>query len=475
MGVHGVLKDTKVFKFCFRADRVRSLKREVTIFRLLKDRVGNHPNIMGVHEVYFDKPPFYIVMDYAGGKDLPSWAAAQGGPEKLPLSLRLEIVAQAAEGLEVAHRSGVIHRDIKPTNLLLVNLPKSSDQVQVKLTDFGIGQVVSAEALQAITRLGFTQTMMSSSSPQTGTMLYMAPELLAGKPASPQSDIYSMGVLLYQLLVGDFSRPLTMDWIKNIGDQLLQDDLVRCFAGNPRDRFSSAAELAKNLRQMENRRAALLAESRRIEARKKRAYLLSLVRRTALVLLVMALLASAVYFIRELQAGKYGSVEIKTFPAGAEVWLNGSLMGTTPYQATHLTPGDFACSLKLPNQEPLETKITIEPKKQTTFLAVLEKPTGTNSVISSLVFAPSKIIVLESQGMVECMPAHGLRWVLVTTNEVLRVGDRLRTGPHSRVRLLSTDQTILTFGERTKIEIVPAGSNQRVRIITSGAVMGVDG
>jgi serine/threonine protein kinase len=116
----------------------------------------------------------------------------------------------------------VIHRDIKPSNVLLLDAPGTETKFQVKLTDFGIGQVVSAEALEGITRLGFTHTMMSSGSSATGTLLYLAPELLAGKPASPQSDLYSLGVLLYQLLIGDFSRPLTMDWIKNIEDPLLR-------------------------------------------------------------------------------------------------------------------------------------------------------------------------------------------------------------------------------------------------------------
>src|SRR5437762_7439467 len=85
--------------------------------------------------------------------------------------------------------------------------PKSeirNPKLQVKLTDFGIGQVVSEEALAGMTRMGFTQTMLSpGSSSHTGTQLYMAPELMAGQPASNRSDIYSLGVVLYQLVVGD--------------------------------------------------------------------------------------------------------------------------------------------------------------------------------------------------------------------------------------------------------------------------------
>jgi serine/threonine protein kinase/class 3 adenylate cyclase len=312
LGRHEKLKHRRVFKFCFRADRVRSLKREVTLFRVLKERVGHHPNIVGIQEVFFEEPPFYIVMDYAEAQDLKSWSEERGGVERVPLETRLEIVAQVADALQAAHEAGVIHRDVKPSNILVSgggalecggstgSTPLSiSDgsgsshpvrdqriqsavkpahlKVQAKLTDFGIGQVVSQEALAGMTRMGFTQTMLSpGSSSQTGTHLYMAPELLAGKPASTRSDIYSLGVVLYQLLVGDFTHPLTTDWTRKITDPLLREDLEKCFAGDPEERFASAGELATKLRALEKRQsevaqrqAALAARETAVRRRKK--------------------------------------------------------------------------------------------------------------------------------------------------------------------------------------------------------------
>jgi serine/threonine protein kinase len=118
LGRHEKLKDRRVFKFCFRADRVRSLKREVTLFRVLKDRVGHHPNIVGIQEVFFDEPPFYIVMDYAEATDLRAWCE-KAGFENISVARRLEIVAQVADGLQAAHEAGVIHRDVKPSNILI--------------------------------------------------------------------------------------------------------------------------------------------------------------------------------------------------------------------------------------------------------------------------------------------------------------------------------------------------------------------
>ncbi len=302
LGAHETLKDRRVFKFCFRADRVRSLKREVTLFRVLKERVGHHPNIVGIQEVFFDEPPFYIVMDYAEATDLRTWSEERGGVGSVPLAARLEIVAQVADALQAAHSAGVIHRDVKPSNILVSN-PESetrpaapgvkrgeNPKLEVKLTDFGIGQVVSQEALAGLTRMGFTQTMMSpGSSSQTGTHLYMAPELLAGKPASTLSDIYSLGVVMYQLLMGDFSRPLTTDWSKRIHDPLLRADLEKCFAGDPEERFTSAKELAQNLRSLAERQSAWVA-------REKTAYRRRMIRRAFAALVMIAAVISIVWY-----------------------------------------------------------------------------------------------------------------------------------------------------------------------------------
>src|SRR5262249_24995340 len=156
------------------------------------------------------QPPYYLEMEYVPGADLRVWCEEQGGVGTVPLERRLEIVAQAADALQAAHEAGVIHRDVKPANILICG--KGAGPMQVTLSDFGIGQVVSQEDLSGITRAGFTQTMMSRSSSNTGTHLYMAPELLAGKAASIRSDVYSLGVVLFQLLVGDFTRPVTTDW-----------------------------------------------------------------------------------------------------------------------------------------------------------------------------------------------------------------------------------------------------------------------
>ncbi len=319
LGRHEKLKDRRVFKFCFRAERVRSLKREVTLFRVLKEHVGDHPNIVGIQEVFFDAPPFYIVMDYAEALDLRAWCE-QERFETISVATRLAIVAQVADALEAAHDAGVIHRDVKPSNILVAAdvsrrltsttmvaaeasaaPARAQPHVHAQLTDFGIGQVVSQEALAGLTQMGFTQTMVSpGSSAPTGTHLYMAPELLAGKPASTRSDIYSLGVVLYQILLGDFTRPLTTDWARSITDPLLRMDLEKCFAGDPEERFASAGDLARNLRSLERRQSELAERQAGLVIREKAAGRLKVARTAATWVLILSVITVlAVYAFRQ--------------------------------------------------------------------------------------------------------------------------------------------------------------------------------
>lgn len=259
LGRHQTMKEQRVFKFCFEPERVRSLKREMTLFRLLKEKVGTHPNIVRLLDVHFDEPPFYVEMDYVEGQSLKIWCEQQGGVERVPVATRLAIVAQAADALHAAHSAGVVHRDVKPGNILIEQATEAAPVA--KLCDFGIGQVLSDEALAGVTKSGFTHSIIAeASAANSGTQIYMAPELLVGRAATPQSDIYSLGVVLFQLAVGDLHRPLTTDWPLSIEDAVLREDLARCFAGNPAERFGGADELARSLRAIDSRRAARARE-----------------------------------------------------------------------------------------------------------------------------------------------------------------------------------------------------------------------
>ena len=244
-----------VFKFCFDPERIRSMKREVVLLRLLKESLGDREDIARVIDWELTAPPYYIETEYTEGGDLKEWAAAQGGIDKVPLDTRLVLVAQTGVALSAAHSAGVLHKDIKPTNILISR--SKDEEPRASLTDFGIGLLLDPEALgkKGITATGLTQTLLGSkSTSSSGTPLYMAPELLEGKPATPQSDIYSLGVLLYQMVIGDLSRALAPGWEQDVGDEFLREDIAACVSGVPEKRLADPAKLSERLRSIEERR-----------------------------------------------------------------------------------------------------------------------------------------------------------------------------------------------------------------------------
>ncbi|MBL9136381.1 MAG: protein kinase [Verrucomicrobiales bacterium] len=272
--VHRELGENGVLKFCFRADRVRSLKRELKVFQLLRERFGGHPNIVGIREVQLESAPYYLVMDFSDGQDLKSWIRAQGGFDSVPIAVRFEVVAQIADALQAVHEAGVLHRDVKPSNIIVVGGRHDShapdNSLRAQLTDFGVGMIVVPPLPESgPTRPTFEVTTGASTG---GTALYQAPEIFAGQPASTRSDIYSLGVVLYQLASADFDQPITIDWARRINDPLLREVLASCLAGDLQERFAGAGQLARQLRSLEARRQDAVDQEVTLRRRERDAF-----------------------------------------------------------------------------------------------------------------------------------------------------------------------------------------------------------
>jgi eukaryotic-like serine/threonine-protein kinase len=202
----------------------------------------SHPNIVPVFDWGEDDGSYFIVMEYVDGRPL---SAVIKDPEPLPSREIAGIGAGVAAALAFAHRHGVVHRDVKPGNVLI------TPDGEVKVTDFGIARAVNTE--ESLTQTGAVM----------GTAAYFSPEQAEGKGVDARSDIYSLGVVLYEMAVG--KPPFTGDSpvavaSKHVRDQpipprvanpavptALNSIIMKAMAKNPDDRYGSAEELRADL------------------------------------------------------------------------------------------------------------------------------------------------------------------------------------------------------------------------------------
>ena len=201
----------------------------------------SHPNIVEVYDVGEDNGEYYIVMEYGEGKHLKGLLKKRG---KLTIPEVVDIMIQVTSGLTVAHDSYIIHRDIKPQNIMIL------DNGLVKLTDFGIA-------------LAMNSTQLTQTNSVMGSVHYLPPEGASGKGATLQSDIYSLGILMYELLTGklpfrgETAVEIALKQLKEpmpsirkeIPDipQSIENIILRATAKNPKNRYADAREMHDDL------------------------------------------------------------------------------------------------------------------------------------------------------------------------------------------------------------------------------------
>jgi serine/threonine-protein kinase len=199
-----------------------------------------HRNVVTIHELGETDGAPYIVMEFLGGQDLDAWLRTD--PPR-PLAQKLDVVIQLLEGLAYAHEQGIVHRDIKPGNVRVL------DDGTVKILDFGIAKFAKSSVTQ-------TGTMM-------GTASYMAPEQIMGQAVDGRADVFSAGVLLHEIVSGQ--KPFNGDTPTAVVYQIMhvepppvqagQPDLpealgetvARALAKDPDERYQRASEMAADL------------------------------------------------------------------------------------------------------------------------------------------------------------------------------------------------------------------------------------
>ena len=215
----------------------------------------NHPHVCIVYDVGETEDGLpYIAMEFVEGQPLD--VLVKQGP--LEISRVVEIAAQVADALDAAHASRIVHRDIKPANISL------NERGQVKVLDFGLAKRMPQESADA---LGMTAPMQQTQSGQVlGTPSYMSPEQALGKDLDHRTDIFSMGVVLYELTTGQ--RPFTGANFAEILDKIVHDQptaiarlnydvppeleriTLKCLQKSPDRRYQTARELMVDLRNL---------------------------------------------------------------------------------------------------------------------------------------------------------------------------------------------------------------------------------
>ncbi len=202
----------------------------------------NHPNIVEVYDVGEDDGSYFIVMEYINGVTLKNLIKKRG---KLSLVEVVDIMKQLTSGIACAHKNNIIHRDIKPQNVMIL------DDGKIKITDFGIST--------ALNSIEMTQT-----NSVMGSVHYLPPEQASGKATTFKSDIYSLGILMYELLTGTI--PFKGETAVEVAMKQLKEDLpsivkknpeipqsvenilMRACAKNPLNRYDSVEEMYHDIR-----------------------------------------------------------------------------------------------------------------------------------------------------------------------------------------------------------------------------------
>ena len=325
--------ERRVFKFARNEDGRAALRREVALSRLLREGLGPRPDLIRVLDWNFADAPAFIETVWAEQGNLADWAARQGGAAALPLDLRLELAVGIAEALAAIHGMSVLHKDVKPANVLMRT--DEGGRPAIILADFGSGRALEPARLAQfnITQPDPDPTEVPSAG---GTQMYRAPELAAGGQPTVQADIFALGILLFQLAAGDLRRPLTPSWEELIPDPLLREDISAAAAGDPSRRLGDAADLARRLRALPQRRAARAKEDAAAEeaARVRHALELTRARRLPVMalmgVLVLALAISTTLYVGANRAHNRAEAEAARARAVTAFLTNDLLSAANP-------------------------------------------------------------------------------------------------------------------------------------------------
>ncbi len=257
--------DERAVKIAASEAGLRALKREISLARYIHAVREDLSDVARVLDWNLSQPPFFLERTYFPDGHLGEWAAARGGLASIPLAERLALCTQLCEAVAGLHEIGLIHKDLKPENLYPCR--DADGRWRLVLADLGAGEALPSPRLA---ELGITMSIAAEQMPQrAGSLLYLAPEVIAGEMPTQRSNVFALGMLVYQLVVGDLRRSLAPGWEADIDDELLREDIALAAAANPERRLESARGLAGRLRRLEERRVHRAAQRATEEQREQ--------------------------------------------------------------------------------------------------------------------------------------------------------------------------------------------------------------
>jgi serine/threonine-protein kinase len=306
----------------------RFLKEAKTIGRL------SHPNIVTVYDVGEDRGTIYIAMEFLEGDPLDKFQTPE---RKFTIREIADVGVQVAEALHYAHERGVIHRDIKPSNIIV------QSGGRIKITDFGIAHIEDPS--------GAVQTQAGEI---LGTPAYMSPEQVLGETVDGRSDLFSLGVILWELSTGrrpfrgetmaaifrvvTQENPEAPDKINAAVPSALSNIILKCLEKDPRKRYESGNKLADALKKIPGGGHETIHYAPAVSARPKPS------RSLILGLAVMGVVAAGglFYYVQNpkttvqpvpppvVEKVKVAFLRVESTPAGAQIFIDGNFKGKTP-------------------------------------------------------------------------------------------------------------------------------------------------
>jgi formylglycine-generating enzyme required for sulfatase activity len=252
-------KTFRAFKFCLDPVAQGTLELEMENIELVQNELGDHPHIVKLLQVHFDGDTPWLQYEYVEGGELGTLIANWPNDVAARAASGVQTLTTLADTLEFCHNRitldgrprALIHRDMKPANVLF------NKNLTLKITDFGISHTQARQALdqaRLATVASRTMTTATSGFVRAGTPMYASDQQLNGDKPHPADDVHALGVMLYQMVLGDPTRPLNRDWYhvlerKHVCPQLIEL-IARSIASDQQDRFQHAGELADALKSL---------------------------------------------------------------------------------------------------------------------------------------------------------------------------------------------------------------------------------